>query len=61
MFYVEREFATQMLTQALPGICVLVFTFQVTEDDGIRPQTTMAGLAKLRPAFKKGGTTTAGT
>ncbi|XP_022109310.1 3-ketoacyl-CoA thiolase B, peroxisomal-like [Acanthaster planci] len=32
----------------------------VTEDDGIRPQTTLAGLAKLRPAFKKGGTTTAG-
>ncbi|XP_072029217.1 3-ketoacyl-CoA thiolase B, peroxisomal-like isoform X2 [Amphiura filiformis] len=32
----------------------------VSEDDGIRP-TTKEGLAKLRPAFKKGGTTTAGT
>ncbi|XP_071803211.1 3-ketoacyl-CoA thiolase B, peroxisomal-like [Asterias amurensis] len=32
----------------------------VTEDDGIRPQTTLAGLAKLRTAFKKDGTTTAG-
>ncbi|XP_038044484.1 3-ketoacyl-CoA thiolase B, peroxisomal-like [Patiria miniata] len=32
----------------------------VTEDDGIRPQTTLEGLAKLRPAFKPGGTTTAG-
>jgi acetyl-CoA acyltransferase 1 len=32
----------------------------VDRDDGIRPQTTMAGLAKLKPAFKKGGSTTAG-
>lgn len=29
-------------------------------DDGVRPQTTMAGLAKLKPSFKKGGSTTAG-
>jgi acetyl-CoA acyltransferase 1 len=32
----------------------------VDRDDGVRPQTTLAGLAKLKPAFKKGGTTTAG-
>lgn len=32
----------------------------VTEDEGIRPDTTLAGLQKLRPAFKQGGTTTAG-
>ena len=32
----------------------------VTQDDGIRGSTTADGLAKLRPAFKKGGTTTAG-
>lgn len=32
----------------------------VDRDDGLRPQTTLAGLAKLKPAFKKGGTTTAG-
>eukprot|EP00922_Rhytidocystis_sp_ex-Travisia-forbesii_P028509 GHVS01041834.1.p1 GENE.GHVS01041834.1~~GHVS01041834.1.p1 ORF type:complete len:475 (+),score=135.51 GHVS01041834.1:369-1793(+) len=33
----------------------------VTADDGIRPSTTMAGLAKLKPAFQKNtGTTTAG-
>ena len=32
----------------------------VDRDDGIRPQTTMEGLAKLKPAFKKGGSTTAG-
>lgn len=30
------------------------------EDDGIRKETTMESLAKLKPAFKKGGSTTAG-
>ncbi|XP_032209731.1 3-ketoacyl-CoA thiolase, peroxisomal [Mustela erminea] len=32
----------------------------VAQDEGIRPNTTMEGLAKLKPAFKKGGSTTAG-
>jgi len=32
----------------------------VDMDDGVRPNTSLAGLAKLKPAFKKGGTTTAG-
>lgn len=32
----------------------------VSVDEGIRPDTSMAGLAKLKPAFKKGGSTTAG-
>lgn len=32
----------------------------VDMDDGVRPQTTLEGLSKLKPAFKKGGTTTAG-
>ena len=32
----------------------------VDRDDGVRPNTTLEGLAKLKPAFKKGGTTTAG-
>ncbi|MGH9603912.1 MAG: acetyl-CoA C-acetyltransferase [Terriglobales bacterium] len=31
-----------------------------SEDDHRRPQTTMEGLAKLKPAFKKDGTVTAG-
>ena len=31
-----------------------------TEDDHRRPQTTMEGLAKLKPAFGKNGTVTAG-
>ncbi|MGH0157242.1 UNVERIFIED_CONTAM: hypothetical protein FKN15_030867 [Acipenser sinensis] len=32
----------------------------VTQDDGIRAGTTLEGLAKLRPAFKENGSTTAG-
>lgn len=32
----------------------------VTKDDGIRKGTSMESLSKLKPAFKKGGTTTAG-
>eukprot|EP00040_Diaphanoeca_grandis_P015394 m.78550 g.78550 ORF g.78550 m.78550 type:complete len:413 (-) comp25126_c0_seq1:152-1390(-) len=30
------------------------------QDDGVRPTTTVAALAKLKPAFKAGGSTTAG-
>ncbi len=33
----------------------------VTQDEGIRPGTTVEALAKLRPAFAKDGTITAGT
>src|SRR5205807_24217 len=32
----------------------------VTQDEGLRAETTAEGLAKLRPAFKEGGTVTAG-
>ncbi|MCJ1355688.1 MAG: hypothetical protein MMC33_005680 [Icmadophila ericetorum] len=32
----------------------------VTKDDGIRPNTTVESLAKLKPAFKTDGTSTAG-
>ncbi|XP_051142347.1 3-ketoacyl CoA thiolase 1, peroxisomal-like [Andrographis paniculata] len=32
----------------------------ISADDGIRPGTNMRDLAKLKPAFKKNGTTTAG-
>jgi acetyl-CoA acyltransferase 1 len=32
----------------------------VSADDGVRGETTAASLAKLKPAFKEGGTTTAG-
>jgi len=34
------------------------FTFEA--DDGVRPETSMEGLAKLKPAFKQNGTVTAG-
>ncbi|XP_047252875.1 3-ketoacyl CoA thiolase 1, peroxisomal isoform X3 [Capsicum annuum] len=32
----------------------------ISVDDGIRPNTNLTGLAKLKPAFKNDGTTTAG-
>lgn len=32
----------------------------ISVDDGIRPETTLSGLAKLKPVFKKDGSTTAG-
>jgi acetyl-CoA acyltransferase 1 len=32
----------------------------VSADDGIRSNTTLAVLSKLKPAFSKDGTTTAG-
>ena len=35
-------------------------TVTVDRDDGVRPKTTLEGLAKLKPAFQKGGSTTAG-
>lgn len=36
-------------------------TVKVDRDCGVRPTTSLAGLGKLKPAFKKGGTTSAGT
>ncbi|NXX58054.1 THIKA thiolase, partial [Scopus umbretta] len=35
-------------------------TITVHQDEGIRPSTTLEGLAKLKPAFKEDGSTTAG-
>ncbi|NXP57479.1 THIKB thiolase, partial [Chloropsis cyanopogon] len=35
-------------------------TIVVHQDEGIRPSTTLEGLAKLKPAFKEDGSTTAG-
>ncbi|XP_067148091.1 3-ketoacyl-CoA thiolase, peroxisomal isoform X4 [Apteryx mantelli] len=34
-------------------------TITVHQDEGIRPSTTLEGLAKLKPAFKENGSTTA--
>lgn len=36
-------------------------TVTVSHDDGVRPDTTVETLAGLRPAFREGGTITAGT
>ncbi|MEA3362601.1 MAG: acetyl-CoA C-acyltransferase [Thermodesulfobacteriota bacterium] len=36
-------------------------TEMVSIDDGVRADTTVEGLAKLKPAFKQGGSVTAGT
>ena len=33
---------------------------RISIDDGIRPTASLSDLAKLKPAFKKGGSTTAG-
>ena len=35
-------------------------TVLVDRDDGVRENTSMEGLKKLKPAFKKDGVTTAG-
>lgn len=35
-------------------------TFILDKDEHVRPETTLEGLAKLRPVFKNGGTVTAG-
>jgi len=35
-------------------------TITVHQDEGVRPSTTLEGLAKLKPAFKENGSTTAG-
>ena len=39
---------------------MLLSYFKVTKDDGIRGNTSMETLAKLKPAFQAGGSTTAG-
>lgn len=36
-------------------------TVTVSQDDGIREDTTVQGLSKLKPAFKENGSTTAGS
>lgn len=35
-------------------------TVIISQDEGIRGDTTLAGLSKLKPSFKEGGSTTAG-
>ena len=49
----EDRFAREILPYTVDGT---IFT----TDQGIRPETTLEGLAELRPAFKEGGLVTAG-
>ena len=55
----EGRFAEEIVPVAIPqrkGEPVLV-----SEDEGVRPETTVESLAKLRPAFAADGTITAGS
>ncbi|OLN31859.1 acetyl-CoA C-acetyltransferase [Desulfosporosinus metallidurans] len=55
---VENRFAAEIVPVPVPqrkGDPVLV-----TQDEYVKPETTLEKLAKLRPAFKKDGTVTAG-
>ena len=42
------------------GLEPTVTTRTLAKDEGVRPQSTMESLGKLRPAFKENGTSTAG-
>ncbi len=53
----EGRFAEEIAPVVIPGRRGDV---TVDTDDHIRPETTLEGLAKLRPAFGKDGTVTAG-
>ena len=58
--YKEGRLQEEIVPVPLRGARVEPTSEMFTEDDHRRPQTTMEGLAKLRPAFGKGGTVTAG-
>jgi acetyl-CoA acyltransferase len=49
----EGRFEREILPYPVDGLVL-------TTDQGIRPETTLEGLAALKPAFKEGGTITAG-
>ena len=50
-----------MLGQYTSYCYVMCLLFaQISKDDGIRRGTTMQALAKLKPSFQQGGSTTAG-
>ncbi|HYH63372.1 MAG TPA: acetyl-CoA C-acetyltransferase [Urbifossiella sp.] len=50
------DFAAEVVSVTVPGRTPVV----VSKDEGIRADTTAEGLAKLKPAFGKDGTVTAG-
>ena len=47
-------------TATLSGVKMQKKSELVTVDDGVRADTTLEGLARLKPAFKQGGSVTAG-
>ena len=56
--WAEGRFTAEIVPVTVPqhkGEALLV-----DRDEHLRPETTMAGLARLRPAFREGGTVTAG-
>ncbi len=53
----EGRFKDEIVPVEIPGRKA---TITVTEDEDLRPDTSLAGLASLRPAFSKDGTVTAG-
>ena len=58
--YQEGRMQEELVPVPLRSVRVEPTGEMFTEDDHRRPQTTMEGLAKLRPAFGKNGTVTAG-
>ena len=61
----EGKFKEQIVPITVQNIEVkegkkVSYTHTVEEDEGVRRDTSLEGLAKLRPVFKKGGVVTAG-
>ena len=61
----EGKFKEQIVPITVQNIEVkegkkVSYTHTVKEDEGVRRDTSLEGLAKLRPVFKKGGVVTAG-
>ncbi|MBI1224170.1 MAG: acetyl-CoA C-acyltransferase [Bacteroidetes bacterium] len=61
----EGKFKSEIVPVSVPDVFVennkrQEHSFVVETDEGVRADTSMEGLAKLRPAFKNGGVVTAG-
>ncbi len=58
--FVEETIPVEVDMTALVNGAIVRETHTVAVDDGVRPGTTLEALARLRPAFKLGGSVTAG-
>ncbi|MGA7277812.1 MAG: thiolase family protein [Desulfocapsaceae bacterium] len=58
--FVDEIIPVTVQKNSLQGGKISRSSEEVVVDDGVRPGTTLEGLAKLRPAFKLGGPVTAG-